>query len=101
MHYKILPFGGAKGGIKFNPRIYCQKDLELITREYTRSINKFIGINIDIPAPDVGTNSQTMNWIMDEYNVINNSNHIKSIITENQPEIYIWVVNRQVFGLVF
>lgn len=81
-----LPFGGAKGGIKFNSRIYCQKDLELITREYTRSINKFIGLNIDIPAPDVGTNSQTMDWIMDEYNIINNSNHIKSIITGKSPE---------------
>ena len=81
-----LPFGGAKGGIKFNPRTYCQKDLELITREYTRSINKFIGLNIDIPAPDVGTNSQTMDWMMDEYNIINNSNHIKSIITGKSPE---------------
>ena len=81
-----LPFGGAKGGIKFNPRLYGQKDLELITREYTRSINKFIGLNIDIPAPDVGTNSQTMDWIMDEYNIINNSNHIKSIITGKSPE---------------
>jgi len=81
-----LPFGGAKGGIKFNPRLYNDKDIELITRGYTRAINNFIGHDIDIPAPDVGTNSQTMDWIMDEYNIINNSNHIKSIITGKSPE---------------
>lgn len=79
-----IPFGGAKGGIKINPRDYNKKDLELITRGYTRAINKYIGPDYDIPAPDVGTNSQIMDWIMDEYNLIN-SNHVKSVITGKSP----------------
>ena len=80
-----LPFGGAKGGIKLNPKDYSEKDLELITRGYTRAINNYIGHDYDIPAPDVGTNSQIMDWIMDEYNLINND-HIKSVITGKSPE---------------
>ena len=79
-----IPFGGAKGGIKINPKLYCKKDLELITRGYTRAINNYIGPDYDIPAPDVGTNSQIMDWIMDEYNIINND-HIKSVITGKSP----------------
>jgi len=79
-----IPFGGAKGGIKINPREYNKIDLELITRGYTRAINNYIGPSYDIPAPDVGTNSQIMDWIMDEYNLINN-NHVKSIITGKSP----------------
>lgn len=79
-----LPFGGAKGGININPNNYNKKDLEIITRSYTRAINNYIGPEYDIPAPDVGTNSQTMDWIMDEYNLINN-NHIKSVITGKSP----------------
>ena len=79
-----IPFGGAKGGIKINPKLYSKKDLELITRGYTRAINNYIGPDYDIPAPDVGTNSQIMDWIMDEYNIINND-HIKSVITGKSP----------------
>ena len=79
-----IPFGGAKGGIKINPKLYCKKDLELITRGYTRAINNYIGPDYDIPAPDVGTNQQIMDWIMDEYNIINND-HIKSVITGKSP----------------
>ena len=79
-----IAFGGAKGGIKINPKLYCKIDLELITRGYTRAINNYIGPDYDIPAPDVGTNSQIMDWIMDEYNIINND-HIKSVITGKSP----------------
>jgi len=79
-----IPFGGAKGGIKINPKKYSHKDLELITRGYTRAINNYIGPDYDIPAPDVGTNSQIMDWIMDEYNIINND-HIKGVITGKSP----------------
>ena len=74
-----------KGGIKLNPKDYSEKDLELITRGYKRAINNYIGHDYDIPAPDVGTNSQIMDWIMDEYNLINND-HIKSVITGKSPE---------------
>jgi len=48
-----IPFGGAKGGIKMNPKNYTNKDIELITRGYTRAINNYIGPDYDIPAPDV------------------------------------------------
>ena len=80
-----IPFGGAKGGIEFNPRDYSLIDLERITRGYTKAINNHIGPDYDIPAPDVGTNSQIMDWIMDEYNIINNNTHIKHIITGKSP----------------
>ena len=81
-----IPFGGAKGGIQFNPRNYACSDLEKITRGYTKAINNYIGPDYDIPAPDVGTNSQIMDWMMDEYNIINNNTHIKHIITGKSPE---------------
>lgn len=62
-----IPFGGAKGGIKFNPRDYSQGELERITRRFTYSLGSNIGPDHDIPAPDVGTNAQTMVWMMDTY----------------------------------
>ena len=80
-----IPFGGAKGGIQINPNDYSNIDLEIITRGYTRAINKYIGPHYDIPAPDVGTNSQIMDWIMDEYNQINNVES-KAIITGKSVE---------------
>tara|TARA_Y100000590_G_scaffold469232_1_gene655685 strand:- start:14003 stop:15310 length:1308 start_codon:yes stop_codon:yes gene_type:complete len=80
-----IPFGGAKGGIEFNPMDYSLVDLEKITRGYTDAINNHIGPDYDIPAPDVGTNSQIMDWIMDEYNIINNNTHIKHIVTGKSP----------------
>jgi len=65
-----LPLGGAKGGVRCNPKEMSLSELERLTRGYTRAISKFIGSNIDIPAPDVYTNEQIMAWIMDEYNEI-------------------------------
>ena len=62
-----IPFGGGKGGIKFNPRLHSKTELERITRRYTHALGDNIGPEFDIPAPDVGTNSQTMVWIMDTY----------------------------------
>lgn len=62
-----LPYGGAKGGIKFDPRKYSNVALEKITRRFTHALGTNIGPNHDIPAPDVGTNSQTMAWAMDTY----------------------------------
>lgn len=80
-----IPFGGAKGGIQLNPHEYNKYDLELITRGYTRAINNYIGGDYDIPAPDVGTNAEIMDWILDEYNLINNKDE-KSVITGKSPE---------------
>jgi glutamate dehydrogenase (NAD(P)+) len=62
-----LPFGGAKGGIKFNPRDVSRNELQRITRRFFHALGNNIGPDYDIPAPDVGTGSQAMAWAMDTY----------------------------------
>jgi glutamate dehydrogenase (NAD(P)+) len=62
-----LPFGGAKGGIACDPAELSRKEMQGMTRRYTAEILNFIGPQIDIPAPDMGTNEQVMAWIMDTY----------------------------------
>ncbi|WP_417354159.1 Glu/Leu/Phe/Val family dehydrogenase [Flavobacterium sp.] len=62
-----LPYGGAKGGIQIDPRKYSIGELERITRRYTYALGDNIGPDLDIPAPDVNTNEQTMAWIADTY----------------------------------
>jgi len=62
-----LPFGGAKGGVRVNPRELSLPELQRVTRRFTAEIINFIGPNKDIPAPDMGTDEQTMAWIMDTY----------------------------------
>lgn len=65
-----LPFGGGKGGVKVNAKELSAKELEYVTRSFTRSISEFIGPKRDIPAPDVYTNEQVMMWMRDEYEKI-------------------------------
>ncbi len=60
-----VPFGGAKGGVTVDPRALSQNELEAVTRRFATELEGIIGIDSDIPAPDVGTNAQTMAWIMD------------------------------------
>ncbi len=64
-----LPYGGAKGGIRFNPRDYSKAEVERITRRYINEISSVIGVDKDIPGPDVNTNAQTMGWMMDTYSM--------------------------------
>ncbi len=62
-----VPFGGGKGGIQLDPKKLTEKELERVTREFTRQLKLNIGPTVDIPAPDVNTNSKIMDWIADEY----------------------------------
>ncbi|HUP47357.1 MAG TPA: Glu/Leu/Phe/Val dehydrogenase dimerization domain-containing protein [Thermoanaerobaculia bacterium] len=62
-----LPYGGAKGGIDCDPAELTERELERLTRTFIQRIHSFIGVNEDIPAPDVNTNPQVMAWIVDEY----------------------------------
>ncbi len=63
-----LPYGGAKGGIKCDPRAMSVGELERLTRAYAKSMKDVFGVNKDIPAPDMGTSGREMAWILDEYN---------------------------------
>ena len=79
-----IPYGGGKGGIKFNPRSHSKAELERITRRFTHDLGANIGPEWDIPAPDVGTNAQTMVWMMDTYmNIVgsNEKNSVRRIVT--------------------
>ncbi|MCX7167883.1 MAG: Glu/Leu/Phe/Val dehydrogenase [Rhodocyclales bacterium] len=78
-----LPFGGAKGGVRIDPRVFSLAELERITRRYTSEIGIVIGPDRDIPAPDVGTNEQTMAWMMDTYSV--NVGHTASGVVTGKP----------------
>jgi glutamate dehydrogenase (NAD(P)+) len=64
-----LPYGGAKGGVIVDPTAHSQSELANLTRRFTSEIILFIGPQIDIPAPDMGTNAQTMAWMMDTYSM--------------------------------
>jgi len=78
-----IPFGGAKGGIKFDPHAHSADELQRITRRFTHALGNNIGPEWDIPAPDVGTNEQTMVWMMDTYmNVtLNEKNAVRRVVT--------------------
>src|SRR5690606_38385512 len=64
-----VPYGGAKGGIRVDPKTLSHAELERLTRRYTSEIGIIIGPNKDIPAPDVNTNEQIMAWMMDTYSM--------------------------------
>jgi glutamate dehydrogenase len=65
-----LPYGGAKGGVKFNPKEETKETLEALSREYIRNFHDVLGQDIDIPAPDVYTNAEIMGWMLDEFEKI-------------------------------
>ena len=79
-----LPYGGGKGGVKFNPRNVSRDELQRITRRFFHSLGNNVGPDFDIPAPDVGTNGQIMSWAMDTYaNTVGHVNKqaVKGVVT--------------------
>ncbi len=70
-----LPFGGGKGGIKFNPKEYSKENLKRISKGLSIALYRHIGSNLDIPAPDLGTNAQTMDWMLHAYHSIQPRHH--------------------------
>ena len=64
-----LPYGGAKGGVRCDPLALSARERESLTRRYTAEVMPVIGPDIDIPAPDLGTDEQTMAWMMDTYSM--------------------------------
>jgi len=81
-----LPYGGAKGGVAIEPREYSKGELERVTRRYTSEIMPMIGPERDIMAPDVGTDAQTMAWVMDTYSV-NQGYTIPGVVTGKPLEV--------------
>lgn len=79
-----IPYGGGKGGLSIDKSNYTLSQIEEISRKFCKSLYNYIGNNKDIPAPDVGTNSQIMDWMMDEYNKMSG----KEAITSNMKSIF-------------
>jgi len=65
-----LPFGGAKGGVRMDPSLHTPEELEHVTRRFTHALGTNIGPDWDIPAPDLGTDAQVMDWMMDTYSTL-------------------------------
>lgn len=81
-----IPYGGGKGGIVCRPREMSKGELERLTRTYIDKISAIISPNTDIPAPDVGTNAQTMDWMVDEYSKLKGES-VYGIVTGKSIEI--------------
>jgi glutamate dehydrogenase (NAD(P)+) len=80
-----LPYGGAKGGVQVDPAQLSTGELNRLTRRYTAAIQHIIAPNRDIPAPDLGTNAQTMGWMMDAYGQIHG--YTPAIVTGKPVEL--------------
>ncbi len=80
-----IPLGGAKGGVIVNPKLLSQKEIERLTRKYVELLEPVIGPDKDVPAPDVNTNAQIMDWFADEYSKIKGSD-MKGVVTGKSLE---------------
>lgn len=81
-----LPLGGGKGGVAVNPKELSRGELERLTRGYARAIAPFIGPDVDVPAPDVGTDAQVMAWFLDEYEKVVGASR-KGVVTSKPIEL--------------
>ena len=81
-----IPFGGAKGGVVCDPSKLSQAELERITRRYTAELTEWFGPESDVPAPDLGTNEQTMAWVMDTYSM-HQRRTVTSVVTGKPVEM--------------
>ena len=79
-----LPYGGGKGGVRVDPRRLSVREIEELSRRYFASIARFVGEDLDVPAPDVYTNPQIMAWYIDEYYKITGHN-ILAVVTSKPP----------------
>lgn len=80
-----IPYGGAKGGVTVDPSKLSQGELERLSRGYIQRLYYYLGEKIDIPAPDINTNSQVMAWMVDEYIKLN-GNFVSGVITGKPSE---------------
>jgi glutamate dehydrogenase (NAD(P)+) len=78
-----IPFGGAKGGVICDPTKLSMGEIERITRRYTAELGEWIGPERDVPAPDLGTNEQTMAWVMDTYSM--HARHTTTAVVTGKP----------------
>jgi glutamate dehydrogenase (NAD(P)+) len=78
-----IPFGGGKGGVICDPSKLSQSEIERITRRYTAELSEWIGPERDVPAPDLGTNEQTMAWVMDTYSM--HVRHTTTAVVTGKP----------------
>jgi len=81
-----LPLGGSKGGVVCDPKNMSERELENLVRGYIRGVSELIGVDKDIPAPDVYTNPQTMAWMMDEYEAITHR-HQPGVMTDKPLQV--------------
>ncbi len=80
-----IPFGGAKGGIAVDPGKLSEDELEILTKRFTRKMSPILGVHQDIPAPNVGTTTQVMAWILEEYSKTNG--YTPAIVTGKPLEL--------------
>lgn len=92
-----LPFGGAKGGVNCDPRAMSMGELERATRRFTQEILPFIGPQVDVMAPDMGTNEQTMAWIYDTYSM-HCGHSCPQIVTGKSADMYGTLGRREATG---
>ncbi len=83
-----VPFGGAKGGIRMDPRLYSREELEAITLRYMYRLKQLVGPNVDIPAPDIGTNAEVMAWMLRQYSDGERERHeLRGVVTGKDVRI--------------